>query len=59
MKFELFSKAFENNGKIPDVYNHKGKNISPPLNWINPPNEAKSYAIVVEDFDVLVGSFTH
>jgi Raf kinase inhibitor-like YbhB/YbcL family protein len=59
MAFELYSQAFENEGLIPDIYTCKGKEISPPLGWKNPPEGTKSYAILMEDLDVFFGSITH
>jgi hypothetical protein len=59
MAFELYSEAFENEGLIPDIYTCKGKEISPPLNWKNPPDGTKSYSILMQDLDVPFGTITH
>jgi len=62
MEFKLSSKAFKNGEYIPDLYSYTrlGKNISPPLNWENPPEQTKSFAIILEDVDVpLFGIFPH
>jgi len=62
MEFRLLSKAFKNGELIPDPYSDTrlGKNISPPLNWENPPEQTKCFAIIVEDVDVpIVGIIPH
>ena len=53
LKFELYSNAFKNGEKIPDVYSgtNRGKNISPPLCWINIPNKTRSFVLTLEDID--------
>jgi Raf kinase inhibitor-like YbhB/YbcL family protein len=60
--FTLSSKAFKNGEVIPDLYSDTrlGRNISPPLNWENPPKQTKFFAIIVEDVDApLVGIISH
>ena len=59
MDFQLLSKAFKHEGTIQDLYTCKGKNISPPLIWVNPPEETKSYALIMEDLDTPLFTFTH
>jgi Raf kinase inhibitor-like YbhB/YbcL family protein len=58
-KFQLLSGAFVHGGSIPALYTCKGKNVSPPLSWRNPPEGTKSFAIVAEDADTPVGTITH
>jgi cell division protein FtsW len=55
MEFRLLSKAFKNGELIPDLYSNTrlGKNISPPLNWENPPEQTKGFAIIVEELGFL------
>jgi Raf kinase inhibitor-like YbhB/YbcL family protein len=59
MSFRLTSSAFENQGRIPRAYAQEGDNISPPLAWSDPPEGAKSFALIVEDPDAPSGLFTH
>lgn len=62
MEFKLLSKAFKNGELIPDIYSNTrlGKNVSPPLNWVNPPEQTKCFAIIVEDVDApIVGIISH
>lgn len=51
MKFQLLSSAFKDGDNVPHIYTdtQKGQNISPPLYWINPPQNTKSFAILVQD----------
>ena len=48
---QLASVAFQPNGPIPQEYSGYGKNISPPLSWIQGPPRTKSYVLIVEDPD--------
>jgi hypothetical protein len=48
---QLKSAAFASEGAIPAQYACDGKNVSPPLQWSDPPQGAKSFALVVEDPD--------
>lgn len=62
MEFRLLSKAFKNGELIPDLHSNTrlGKNISLPLNWENPPEQAEGFAIIVEDVDApIVGIISH
>jgi len=59
MAFSLHSPAFQNGGAIPDTYARDGENRSPPLQWTDPPTEAKSFALIVEDPDAPSGTFRH
>jgi len=62
MEFGIFSKAFKDGERIPDLYSNTrhGKNISPPLHWENPPEQTKYFAIIVEDVDApIIGIIPH
>jgi len=59
MEFQLMSDAFEHEGAIPDLYTCKGKNVSPPLNWSNPPEGTESFALIAVDTDAVLMTFTH
>ncbi len=50
MKIE--SQAFTQNGAIPSKYTCDGEGISPPLNFIDVPAEAKSLTLIMDDPDI-------
>ncbi|HEY6477936.1 MAG TPA: YbhB/YbcL family Raf kinase inhibitor-like protein [Polyangia bacterium] len=59
--FTLTSSAFKNNAAIPEKYSFNamgctGENISPPLEWKNPPAGTKSFALMAHDPDAPTGS---
>ncbi len=56
---KLSSKSFENGKSIPSKYTCDGQNINPPLTISGVSAEAKSLAIIVDDPDALMGTFTH
>ncbi|HEC81743.1 MAG TPA: YbhB/YbcL family Raf kinase inhibitor-like protein [Thermoplasmatales archaeon] len=56
---KLSSPAFKNGENIPIKYTCDGENISPPLNFSNTPEKAKSLVIIMDDPDAPMGTFTH
>jgi Raf kinase inhibitor-like YbhB/YbcL family protein len=59
MKFSLSSPAFEMGEPTPVKYTCDGDNISPPLTWNNPPENTRSFVLVVDDPDAPGGTWTH
>lgn len=59
MTFSLKSPAFGNQQPIPKKYTADGENLSPPLEWSDPPPGTRSFALVVEDPDAPSGTFRH
>lgn len=59
MAFSLTSPAFRNGERIPSEYTADGANFSPPLQWSDPPQGTRSFALVVEDPDAPSGTFRH
>lgn len=60
----LQSNSFQNGGTIPNVYAYTGcaqgaQNRSPHLKWSNPPQNTRSFVIIMEDPDAPSGTFTH
>lgn len=56
---EITSPAFENGERIPRKYTCQGPNISPPLQFSNVPDGAKSLALMVEDPDAPAKPWVH
>jgi Raf kinase inhibitor-like YbhB/YbcL family protein len=59
MSLELKSDAFTNGQSIPAKYSCIGKNISPALTWSDPPSGTQSFALIVDDPDAPMGTWTH
>jgi hypothetical protein len=47
MTFSLRSSAFSKGEPIPAKYTADGENLSPPLEWSDPPAGTKSFALIV------------
>jgi Raf kinase inhibitor-like YbhB/YbcL family protein len=59
MSLKLMSRAFQNQGVIPEKYSKQGGNISPPLAWTGVPEETTSLALIMDDPDAPSGVFVH
>ncbi len=59
MPFELTSTAFAPGEPIPRKYTCDGQNISPPLQWGDPPQGTRSFALISDDPDAPVGTWVH
>ena len=59
MTFALTSSAFGNNERIPVQYTGEGKDLSPPLEWGEPPPGTKTFALVCDDPDAPAGTWDH
>jgi len=57
--FSLISPDFANGEPIPARYTCDGENIPPTLSWSDPPPGTKSLALIVDDPDAPVGTWTH
>ena len=51
MSFRIESSAFVDDGAIPTSYTCDGEDRSPPLAWSDPPEGARSLALIVDDPD--------
>ena len=56
---QIISPVFKNTAAIPPQYTCKGQNVSPPLNFIDVPANAKSLALILHDPDAPGGDFVH
>jgi Raf kinase inhibitor-like YbhB/YbcL family protein len=59
MDLKVSSSAFEEGGLIPPKYTCDGENVSPPLEWENVPEGAKSIALISDDPDAPMGTWVH
>lgn len=59
MAFVLNSPAFPDGHEIPRKHARDGENLSPPLEWQDPPPGTQSYMLIVEDPDAPSGTFRH
>jgi Raf kinase inhibitor-like YbhB/YbcL family protein len=56
---ELSSGAFGTGAPVPRRHSCEGEDLSPPLAWTGVPADAVSLALIVDDPDAPVGTFTH
>ncbi|MBN1433550.1 YbhB/YbcL family Raf kinase inhibitor-like protein [Candidatus Fermentibacterales bacterium] len=57
--FTLMSSAFSDGEMIPELYTVDGTDISPPLEWSNPPEGTRSFALICDDPDAPAGTWVH
>lgn len=56
---KLIVKGFEEGGEIPPVFTCDGADISPEVGWSEVPSETAHLALLVDDPDAPMGTFTH
>jgi hypothetical protein len=59
MPIELTSSAFAPGTAIPPRYTGDGPNLSPPLQWTEPPIGTRSLAVICDDPDAPRGTWVH
>lgn len=59
MAFAISSASFQNGGAIPKKFTCDGADVSPELSWTNFPAGAQSFALIADDPDAPVGTWTH
>ena len=59
MEFPFTSTAFNNEERIPTKYTCDGQDVSPPLQWSDPPQDTKSFALICDDPDTPRGTWVH
>ena len=56
---KLRSTAFSDRSQMPVQYTCDGKDISPPLNWADPPPATRSFVLLCDDSDAPGGTWHH
>ena len=56
---KIISPAFANNGNIPNTYTCDGEDISPPLEFVDVPEETTTLVLIVEDPDAIGKDWVH
>lgn len=59
MPLRLLVSAFPEGGTIPKLHTGEGADVSPALEWTGAPPETQSFALIVDDSDAPVGTWTH
>jgi hypothetical protein len=59
MPFELKTTASAAGGEIPKKHTCDGADVSPALNWNHAPAGTQSFALIADDPDAPVGTWTH
>lgn len=59
MSFALKTTAFAVGSEIPKKYTCDGSDVSPALNWNDAPAGTQSFALIADDPDAPVGTWTH
>jgi len=59
MSFSIQSSAFSEGGAIPKQYTCDGADASPALSWTEAPSGTQSFALIADDPDAPVGTWTH
>ena len=59
MAFEISSPAFKSGEAIPSDFSCDGRDVSPALNWTEPPAGTQSLALIMDDPDAPMGTWVH
>jgi len=59
MPFLISSRSFPNGGEIPRKFTCDGADVSPELSWTDAPAGTQSFALISDDPDAPVGTWTH
>ncbi|WP_188681429.1 YbhB/YbcL family Raf kinase inhibitor-like protein [Thermogymnomonas acidicola] len=59
MTFNIDIPAVKYGQKIDPKYTCRGQDINPQVKWVDPPQSAKSFVLVMEDPDAPRGTFVH
>ena len=58
MAFQINSPGFRG-GVLPTKFTCDGADVSPTLEWTDPPGETKSFALIMDDPDAPAGTWVH
>ena len=59
MPFSISTPSFSQGGEIPRKFTCDGADVSPELTWTGPPAGTQSFALIADDPDAPVGTWTH
>lgn len=59
MSFQLTTDAFPNEGPIPKKFTCDGQDVSPELDWTDPPAGTRAFSVIVDDPDAPAGTWVH
>jgi len=59
MAFQLKTTAFKEGGTIPKTYTCSGQDMSPALQWDDPPAKTQTFALIADDPDAPNGTWVH
>lgn len=59
MPFSLQSSSFSSGGSIPKKFTCEGDDVSPVLEWSDPPPKTQSLTLIADDPDAPAGTWTH
>jgi Raf kinase inhibitor-like YbhB/YbcL family protein len=59
MKIDVTSPAYRKGETIPKTFTADGENVSPPLQWADPPAGTQSFALIADDPDAPRGTWVH
>src|SRR5260370_16857840 len=59
MTMQLRSSAFDDGAAIPRRFTCEGGDVSPPLNWSDPPAPTRSFVVLCDDPDAPAGTCHH
>lgn len=59
MSLTISSPSFSNGGSIAKKFTCDGPDVSPQLNWTDPPAGTKTFALLADDPDAPVGNWNH
>ncbi len=59
MAFAISSTSFHLGSEIPKKFTCDGADVSPELSWTGPPAGTQSFALIADDPDAPVGTWTH